>query len=363
MKKQIFRRFIPGTVFNPLGGRYFISNKLESVNLTFPSRLNAMAIDPSKITSNENMIFTPGEVVFSVKIYKRVFVKITKKKNIVEISKESQRKQLITHAVRLIQKALNVNDGLYVSVDNKNELKHSGLGSSGALIAGVASAINELYGKPIPNEKLVEYLAQNHGEEIETSNRYIQQVQCIGGSAWSGNAIGGLMIIAGKSKLIATMKVPSEYKVVIGIPIDYKPLDSEKMMKLEEKNLNKFLYAGKRYGGDVAYRMLHEAIPAMFDQNLIPIGNLIFDYRFKMGSIKNCAFSYPKMTSIAKIIAHLKNETDTPILSLSSVGPAFFAITKKTNIVSKAFENVGMKTMITEIENGKYKVHKTKNDY
>jgi predicted sugar kinase len=358
MTKQIFKKFKPGTIFNPLNGKYFVSKKYKLVKLRFPSRLNAMAIDPSKITSNENMIFTPGEVVFSVKIYINILVKLVKENNKIEISNESCRKPLIIHAAKLIQKALKVNDGLFISIDNKNELKHSGLGSSGALIAGVTSSINELYGKPIPNRKLVEYVAQNHGEEIESDDSHIQQVQCIGGSASSGNIKGGLIVIAGKSKVISTMKVPKEYKVVIGIPDDYKPLDSEKMMGLEERNLDKFLYTGKHYGGEIAYRMLHEAIPGMFDQNLIPMGNLIFDYRFKMGSIKNCSFSYPKMNLIAKKIAHLKNNTDTPVLSLSSVGPAFFAITSNTKKVVREFEANNMRTIITEIENGMYKVIK-----
>lgn len=356
MKQQIFKKFIPGTVFNPLKGKYLVSKEYQLVKLKFPSRLNAMAIDPSKITSNENMIFTPGEVVFSVKIYRNIVIRIEGKRNQISISNDSKRKSLIIHAVKLMQKALNVDDGLYISVDNKNELRHSGLGSSGALIAGVASAVNELYGKPISNGKLVVYLAQNHGEEIETDNDHIQQVQCIGGSAASGNFNDGLIIITGKSKIIATMKVPKEYKAVIGIPKDYKPLDAEKMMKLEENNLDKFLVTGKRYGREIAYRMLHEAIPAMVDQNLIPIGNLIFDYRFKMGSIKNCSFSYSKMISIANKIAFLKNETDTPVLSLSSVGPAFFAITKDTNKISDIFKKNGMKSIIVEIENSKYKV-------
>lgn len=358
MKQPIFKRFKPGTIFNPLRGKYFVSKKYKSIKLRFPSRLNAMAIDPSKITSNENMIFTPGEVVFSVKIYKNILVKLIKGNNKIEISNESCRKPLIIHAVKLIQKVLKVSDGLYISIDNKNELKHSGLGSSGALIAGVASAINELYGKPISNDKLVEYLAQNHGEETESDDKYIQQVQCIGGSASSGNFKGGLIIISGKSKVISTMKIDEKYKAVIGIPNDYKPLDSAKMIELEENNLDKFLYTGKRYGGEIAYRMLHEALPTMVDQNIVAIGNLIFDYRFKMGSIKNCSFSYPKMNLIAKKIAHLKNNNDTPVLSLSSVGPAFFAITTNTEKVVKEFETNNMKIIVTEIENGTYKVDK-----
>lgn len=38
----------------------------ESITINYPCRLDAMAINPAAICYNDSMIFTPGEVVFSL---------------------------------------------------------------------------------------------------------------------------------------------------------------------------------------------------------------------------------------------------------------------------------------------------------
>ena len=129
-----------------------------------------------------------------------------------------------------MRKALGVNDGLYIEVKNQEELKHRGLGSSSSLIAGVAVAINELYGNPIKLDLLAKYVAQNHGEEISGNDNELIPVQCIGGSAIGGFFNGGLKIITGETCLIKSMYVPKKYKVVIGFPKDFKERDSKTMI-------------------------------------------------------------------------------------------------------------------------------------
>ncbi len=347
-----FTKFKIGTVFNPLS---FSVSKLKpvchKVTVKFPSRLNAMALDPSKITSNRNMIFTPGEIVFSIQIYKTITLKIIPQKGKIDISSSSQRKPLIKHAVLIMRKALNVNDGLYIDIDNSSELKHCGLGSSGSLIASVARGINALYGEPLSPQELVKYLAQNHGEEIEGENHFIQQVQCIGGSAASGCFSGGLLLITGKSQVIKTMVIPSDYTVIIGIPEGFKQQDAKLLMKKEEKKLPAFLKTGLRYGPIIAYRILHEVLPAMNEGNLNPIGKLIYDYRFKMGSIKNCSFTYPELNIIANKLRIIQEKKLADVLALSSVGPAFFAITMQPKKCKAIFKAAGLTIYQTKIDN------------
>lgn len=353
---KLFNKYRIGTIFNPLDKNIDINGlKYRSVKILYPSRLNAMAIDPSKIAKNDNMVFTPGEIVFSVKIYKTVKVS-TDNSGLITVSKNTMRKSLIRHAALLMKKAFRFKKGVYIEVDNSSEMKHCGLGSSSSLIASVACAINELYGKPIKAQELVKYLAQNHGEEIKGSNDMIQQVQCIGGSAASGLFSGGMSVITGGSQVIKTMMIPRKYKVVIGIPMDFQARDAYELMEKEEKNLPKFISTGKKFGKEIAYRILHELLPAMNEGNLKPVGDLIFDYRFGMGSIKNCSFVYPKMTTIAKYLSYLKRQQIVDVLSLSSVGPAFFAITTNTNECIFEFEKMGLKTFVAEVENNQYKV-------
>ena len=362
--KNDFKPYKVGTIFNPIKTKF--ANNLKPlyriVNVKFPSRLNAMAIDPSKIAVNNNLVYTPGEVVFSVGIYKRIKVSVlSDKMGCLIISENSKRKSLIKHAYILMKKALKFNDGIYVDVDNRQEMKHCGLGSSSGLISSVACAINEIYGRPIGNADLVRYLAQNHGEEIEGRDDIINPVQCIGGSAASGMFEGGLLVLAGDSCVIKTMKIPSQYKVVIGIPKDFKEQDSDIMLKKEIRNLSKFVKTGKKFGCQIAYNIFHHALPAMNKGDLNTIGDVIFDYRFNMGSIKNCSFVYPKLVDLTNSLAFLKKNKIAEVLSLSSVGPGIFAVTQNQDYCLKAFKKAGLKTIIANIENGRYKTRREKN--
>lgn len=351
-----FEPFKVGSVFNPLFLPTKPELKRESVKIKYPSRLNGMAIDPGKITTNENMVYTPGEVVFAVDIGKYVRVKALENTNEIRIVGNSRRKPLIEHSATIIKKALGFDHGLEIEVDNTRELRHCGLGSSSGLIASVASAINEMYGVAIPRQDLVRYLAQNHGEEIDSDNSLLMPVQCIGGSAAAGILEGGVMILAGKSSLIAKANIDPSYKVIIGLPKDFTPQDSQVFMELEIQNLSKFLATGEKYGKEIAYDMLHKVLPDLLDGNLKALGDLMFRYRFEMGSIQNCSFVYPNMVNIAQNVRSLKEDGDADVLSLSSVGPAFFAITRNPEKCKDKFEQSGMQCFETSIFNESYNV-------
>ncbi len=356
-QKTDFEPFKVGTIFNPVKNKPSkVSLQKNFVKISYPSRLNLMAIDPSKITSNQNLVYTPGEYILKVKIYKNVSVRADKSFKGVVISPFSKRKVLILHSALLMKKALRFKEGLFIDVDNKNEFRHVGLGSSSALIASVACAINELYGNPINAKDLVQYLAQNHGEEIEGSSEYINPVQCIGGSAAGGLYEGALMILAGKSRIISTMKIPDGYKVIIGIPQDYVELDSKILFKKEQAVFHKFMHCGVKYGPEIAYRTLHSVLPAMIEGDIETIGDLVFDYRFNMGSIDNCSYAYPKLVQLASRLAFLKTKRFVDILSISSVGPSFFAVSKNINKCKKIFKKENLNIIITEPENNKYQI-------
>ncbi len=356
MKKD-FKPFKVGTVFNPMKVRFSgIRPRLKSVKIRFPSRLNAMALDPGKITTNKNLVYSPGEVIFVVKIYKDIHIRITKEKGKIEISNSSRRRPLIKHAALLMKSVLGVDDGLYIDVRNEKELKHCGLGSSSSLIAGVAAAVNEIYGNPVGPDLLARYAAQNHGEEISANDDYLVPVQCIGGSAVGGLFDGGLKVIAGETCLIQSMNIPQEYKAVIGVPKDFEERDSKVMMDLEIKSFNKFLKTGLKFGKQIAYNILHKLLPAMVIGDLSAVGDVIFDYRFNMGSIENCSFVYPKLIKLTNKLSDMKRSGLADVLAISSVGPAIFVVTKNLIYCKKIFEKNGLKTIVTRIENGKYKI-------
>ena len=356
--KTDFEPYPIGTVFNPLKLGKSISPVFTSVEIKFPSRLNAMAIDPGKITSNKNMVYTPGEVVFSIKLYANIKVKTTSQKGQIKVSSGSKRRNLIKHAVLLMREALGDDTGLEIEVGNDVELRHAGLGSSSRLISSAAAAVNELYGRPVSFKRLARYVAQNHGEEIDGDNKNLNPVQCIGGSAVSGLYSGGLFVITGETVVVGKMNVDSTKKVVLGIPKEYKEVDSKSQFDEEKRNLDKFLNTGKKHGPIIAYKILHHGLPAMKNNNLGPMGDIIYEYRFHMGSIKNCSYVYPPMVDITNNFRFLKEKKLVDILAISSIGPTVFAITDDIKPIIKAFGEQGLNTMVTEIENERYQVLK-----
>jgi len=86
--------------------------------------------------------------------------------------------------------------------------------------------------------------------------------------------------------------------------------------------------------------------------------DFIFDYRWDMGSINNCAYAYPEVVKIAEKLRPLKNDKDIKFVSLSTAGPGFFIVTKKVEKAKKIFSSLNMAIYVANIYNGKYKILK-----
>lgn len=356
-----FPKFEVGHIFNEYPGTIDknLNLKYKRINIEYPCRMDAMAINPAAVCYNDDLIFTPGEVVISVNRKIKVNIEVNSENGgILEITERTQRKVLIKHAYKIMTKTLGVNPSLKIDVDASQIIKHCGFGSSSSTIAAVAAAINELYNCPIPNNDLIKFLASNHGEEISDENEEeLKMVQCIGGGATNGLTEEGIIIIAGKATPIAKMKYNSE--VLIAVPKDFETKNADELMRLEEDNLWKFKKTGEEYSEKIAYDLLHKALPGMCNGNIKELANVVFDYRFNMGSIENCSFVYEKMVEQAKVLRKLYENGNCELLTLSSVGPAFFAIVKdeeQKQTCKTIMESIGMNVIETSICNTTYQV-------
>lgn len=325
--------------------------------IDYPCRLDAMAINPAAVCYNEDMVFTPGEVVVSLRKFIRVKIDVINENGgVLEISNSTKRKVLVKHSYMLMCHILEKSPSLKIDVDDSDIPKHCGFGSSSSTIAAVAAAINELYSLPINNEDLIKYLASNHGEEISDFDEdNLKVVQCIGGGATNGLVDEGIIIIAGHSTAIAKMKYESD--VLIGFPNDFVQKDAKILMELEEENLWKFKKTGDKYSNEIAYNLLHKALPSMANGSISELANIVFEYRFNMGSNENCSFVYDGLMKISDGIRKLYEEKKCEFLALSSVGPAFFAIVKneKQKQECKSYmENLDLKVFESSICNTKY---------
>ncbi len=360
MKEEKFPIIKAGYIFNEFKGQ--LNNVLLSksmVTVDYPCRLDAMAINPAAVCYNDSMVFTPGEVVISLKRFIRVKVKVIDSDGgKLSISDSTRRKVLVKHAYLLMCKALNVHPSLEIDVNDESILKHCGFGSSSSTIASVATAINELYSCPISGEDLIKYLASNHGEEINDQDEdNLKVVQCIGGGATNGLTKEGIIIIAGKSTTIAKMNYEAD--VLIGVPKDFVQKDAKVLMELEEENLWKFKRTGEQYANEIAYNLLHKALPGMKNNSIKELADIVFDYRFNMGSNENCSFVYDGLMDISDNIRKLYEDHKCEFLALSSVGPAFFVLvnnSKDKEYCKKYMDSINLNVFESSICNSKYLV-------
>ena len=350
------KKYPVGTVFN----KTTINKKLDfsngKIKLLYPTRLESMVFDPAKIESNKSHIYTAGQINFTVAMFRSIKIEITDKKNDLNISGTGHRESLIKHAYFLMKDVLKFEVGMNIEYVDEINIKHCGLGSSSATIAGVCCAINEIFGNPMSKINLMKYIVQNHVEEVDGDIDNVFPVQSIGGSAAAGLFGNGMVIIAGEAVVIETMSISEEYDVLFGIPSDYISKDSQHLMQVESDNFEDFNKTGNTYAKEIAYKMLHECLPEIKFGKLNAVGDLVYNYRFNMGSIKNCSFCYDGLVDLGNRLRIIKDSNLAEVLALSSVGPGFFAITKNKEGDKKIFKENNLNIFETKCYNGGYKI-------
>lgn len=137
-------------------------------------------------------------------------------------------------------------------------------------------------------------------------------------------------------------------------------------MVVVQLNLWKFKKTGEEYANIIAYNLLHKAIPDMINGSIKELADLVFDYRFNMGSNKNCSFVYDGMMKYSDKLRILYENNDCDFLALSSVGPAFFAIISNTSQKEKCkkyMQEIGMNVIETKICNTLYQIVENHNTF
>ncbi|MER5298597.1 hypothetical protein ABT039_03925 [Streptomyces lasiicapitis] len=350
----MFTSFAPGTIHHPLTAPLGPLKPADETAIRYPTRLNAMALQPGAIAGDNNLIYDAGELVFSVARFHRVRLRRLAPGEGLSLDPAVARPALVEHAARIMCAALGVGCDLYVSVDSDPLPVHAGFGSSSSLIAAVATAVNHLHGNPVDRADLLPFLTSNHGEEHTEGSDRLMPVQCIGGSAASGLYPGGVQVVAGRSTVVLTASVPEGLSLVIGVPTALQERSTDELMAAEIDQFDRFRATGERWAPTIAFRMLHEAMPAALRGDLGPLGDLVFDYRFRMGSIENCSFSHPGLTELATRLEPLKTDGTATVLALSSVGPAFFALTADPDTCESFFAEHGMRVIRALPHNGTY---------
>lgn len=336
-----------------------VAPRHRQVEIGCGQRLSCMSLDSAKIVPRDDGIYDAGEIVIAVDTGVTVKATLLDEADRIEIVEhQASRALLLRHGIGLMRTALGVDDGLRVEVEVRRHLPHCGLGTSSLMVAVVAIATNELYGRPIPDDVLARYLAQNHGEEVAGDEERLLPVQCLGGSGVANLFDGALQVLAGETTIIATMRIPETYRAVIGVPADRHapPLDAAALMEAEAGQATGFAETGRHFAARVAYDLVHEGLPGMARGDLTGVGKIVFNHRFNWGSIRNCRFSHPRLLEIADGVRVLWEDGTAPILGLSSAGPAFYAVTERVDACVRAFERQDLETFTAPLFSERYRI-------
>ncbi|MFD9107052.1 GHMP family kinase ATP-binding protein [Streptomyces bottropensis] len=327
----------------------------DHIRLAYPSRINAMALDSSKIVPSQGA-YLAGELLFACDLMRRVQVEIVGSGPAVQTTPDCDHPVLARHAALLMRTTLGTRERLRVRVNAPDLPAHVGLGSSSGQIAAVAAAVNELYGRPVAARQLVKFLALNHGEEIDHDDGRLLPVQCLGGSAAAGLVPGAVQVVAGPQVPLLQATLPEEIHIVLGMPHDPVIWDARASLAAEARHFDAFAATGRTYGPEIAYRLLHDVWPSLIDGDLRPLGSLLFDYRFRMGSLANCAFSHPDLLATGEKVEHIFTDRLAEVLTLSSVGPTFAALTYTPDRCEQAFVGAGLRTLRCQPWGGGYRL-------
>ncbi len=349
--------FSAGKIHNPVKGPIKRpSLKYRSIKVTVPARLNTMCFDLKTLTKPEKeFVYNAGELAFSVNASTYSEVAVNHNSSEIEVTGNTRRKSIVRHAAIIMKNVLNIDEGLVVEANNIHDFPHSGLGSSSSLITAVCIAINEMYGKPLDRRQLSLFISQNHGEEIDGDDQNLIHVQCNGGSPSVALYSGGMQIIVGESNVVLRNDIPNEYTFVFGIPKFYKKRDALELMSIETKQFDKMIESRDDFSKEIAWKVLHELIPSIMNNDMGMIGEVIKYYRFETGSLKIDSVTWSGLYELMEELIKMKNE-DSPIISVSSCGPAIYALTRDPKTIQGLFEKKGMDIFVSTPNNTGYEI-------
>jgi len=89
--------------------------------------------------------------------------------------------------------------------------------------------------------------------------------------------------------------------------------------------------------------VLHLLLPSVKDKKMKNIGDIIEYYRFETGSLQNDSKIWKDLLTLMISLKRYR-KGGTKILSVSSCGPAIYALTTDPDKIEKVFKSKGMKT-------------------
>lgn len=119
--------FEVGNVACPMADHLQAELRCEAIAAVVPMRLNSMLLDYSLfVEGRPESWWRAGSVAFGVRIFTTIRAEARGTRGVITVAPDVPRPAIVRHAALIIQKALNVNDGIHVTGGNQLEQKHMG---------------------------------------------------------------------------------------------------------------------------------------------------------------------------------------------------------------------------------------------
>lgn len=289
-----------------------------------PCRLHASVLDMNR--------FGPGApggggIGFGIALTCKAKVQLTDGE---EISVKGNRPAVAHHMAALFREMTGYREGIEIFTADHGR-HHIGLGSSIATVTAVCVALNEAFGRPLNLRDLRKLAARNYVEEGSGPGELLVRGFETNIGAMVG-IHGGMVLGSDDCELVYRIPLPPDMKALLLIP----KLSEGKSSGEEEADalLGRARDYDRADAERKAYLVLMDLLPAMIDGNFQKIGDVIFGLA-SLGSKKaEIMLHGDGGCEIFAAMEELRKD-GAEIVSMSSVGPAVFALSRKPSVLKK----------------------------
>ena len=338
-----FISFHPGENIRTLGleRSYPLSPVEGTVTVRSPARIHLTVFDMNR--------FAPGRaggggLGFALQLYCSVDVSCTESGIEIDYSREG----IIRHFVEVFKKVTGYKGGFRIrALDHQHQ--HVGLGSTSTVMISLANALNYAVGSPLMPDQLRKLVGNNYVEETAGETIAFAFETGVGPAV---STYGGMAIMGDELTLAYHHPFAEGKNVFVVIP----PSDvSSAGTKEFDLLMNKARVLDYRDRELKAYLMLMDMIPALEEDNLKRIGNIIWEIEFrgsKRAEVEHHSFEiYHYMSQL--------REAGLEFVGMSSVGPSIAIITEKDRaFVEGIVKKIGLSiTVESKIDNEGLHIH------
>jgi beta-ribofuranosylaminobenzene 5'-phosphate synthase len=332
-----FISFRPGENVRTLGyeKKYKLKRVKGVVKVTAPARIHLTVLDMNR--------FAPGRpggggIGFAVQIYCSAEVECIPR----GLEIDYERRPILQHLVQVFSRTVGYSGGFRIRARD-HQYKHVGLGSTSTIMIATITAMNFALGSPLTTDQLRLLLGNNFVEEVS------EELIAYGFETGVGPAVsvhGGMAIMGDELSLAYQHTFAEGMDVYVLIPPSEISSSGTQEFELLMNRARDLDYRDRDLK---AYMFLMDLVPALERQDLIRIGEIVWEIEFrgsKRAEVEHHGYG------IYRYMNQLR-EAGLEFVGMSSVGPSIAIITgKEESEIRSIMKKLGLTMAIhTRVDN------------